>query len=454
MGALGLLVATLSVRLPLPTLAVVAGLAVAAVSLQNLPWALGLFTVLTFFERISGLGGSVTLVKLVSAALFVAWIGVLAGRRWTPVLFRDHPVLSYVALALVVWAGASSLWAADAGSTTSDAFRLVQMLFLVFLAFSAIAERGALRLFGWAFIGGAVLTTIVGLSSGRIGSHTSARFGGDFGNPNNLAAVVLPGLALAGFMLIASRRALERRLLAGCGMLLLLTLLLTQSRGGLIGLGAMCLAALLFGGPARARALVLVLLVVGGSLAYFTTVASSSARHRATDFSVTQSTGRVDLWSVGWQMSRDHPVRGVGFGNFTVVAPTYLERDLDLRRSDLILRPTAAQVHNLYLNVLAELGVVGLLVFMGLLAGVFGIAVRATRILARAGDVEGELLARGLVIGACGMLTAYFFFSAQFEKQLWLVLGSLVALSTLADAARRGATQDRRRPSDPSPRAP
>jgi hypothetical protein len=41
------------------------------------------------------------------------------------------------------------------------------------------------------------------------------------------------------------------------------------------------------------------------------------------------------------------------------------------------------------------------------------------------------------------MLTAYFFFSAQFEKQLWLVLGSLVALSTLAGAARRAATHDR-----------
>jgi hypothetical protein len=36
---------------------------------------------------------------------------------------------------------------------------------------------------------------------------------------------------------------------------------------------------------------------------------------------------------------------------------------------------------------------------------------------------------RGLIPGAIGMLTSYFFLSAQWEKQLWLMLALLAAAS-------------------------
>jgi len=203
----------------------------------------------------------------------------------------------------------------------------------------------------------------------------------------------------------------------------------------------MCLASVLFAGRLRARATLAVLIVAVAGFAYFAT-ASPSARERVTDYSAADSTGRADLWDVAWRMTSDHPLQGVGLDNFITVAPDYLQRNLDIRRSDLFLRPQPTEVHNTYLNVLAELGFPGLLIFTALLAGAFGIAVRATRTLARVGDVEGELLARGFVIGASGMLTAYVFFSAQFEKQLWLILGGLIALSTVARAARRQAASE------------
>jgi O-antigen ligase len=438
--AAGAVLTRVSVTRPLLGLVAIVGLMAVLVAVRSLAVAVALFIVLTFFERIQGFGQSVTLVKLASAALLLAWIGLLAGRRRLPLLLRDHPFLSYGVFLLAVWAAASGLWAADPSTTTSEVFRLAQMLFLVFLVFSAIAQRRDLRLFGWAYVVGAVLTSAVvlsGLTGTAAGADgTAIRFGGAFGNPNNLAAVTLPAIALAAFMLIASRRVVERWLLAGCGVLLVLTCFLTQSRGGLIGLGVMCVAAVFYAGPARARSLALVLVILAAGSIYFATFASSGARQRVTSVSAANTTGRADLWNVAFQMTLNHPVQGVGFGNFTVVAPSYLERTVNIGRSDLFLRPGATQVHNTYLNILAELGVVGLLLFMGLLAGVFGIALRATRALADAGDAEGELLARGLLIGAAGMLTAYFFFSAQFEKQLWLVLGGLIALSTVARAAQ------------------
>ena len=50
----------------------------------------------------------------------------------------------------------------------------------------------------------------------------------------------------------------------------------------------------------------------------------------------------------------------------------------------------------------------------------------------RSGDAELELIARGLLVGLGGMLVASFFLSAEYEKQLWLLVGLCAALGKLA----------------------
>jgi hypothetical protein len=48
-----------------------------------------------------------------------------------------------------------------------------------------------------------------------------------------------------------------------------------------------------------------------------------------------------------------------------------------------------------------------------------------------------------VVVGAVGVLGAYVFLSAQYEKQLWLLLGLLVALPAVAAAAEGDQTHER-----------
>jgi O-antigen ligase len=417
----------------------VVGLALASVAVRSLPVALALFTILTFFEQIPGLGSSAPVIRLSGFALILAWTAVLASRRAKPVLLRDHPALSAVALALGAWAIASTLWGADSSTAAAGAARLAQMLGLLFVVFSAISDRRSLRLFACAFVAGAVATSLVGLAG--VGADSSAggasRFGGDLGNPNNLAGVALPALALACFLLASAARRRERLMFATAAAFLFVVILLTQSRGGLVGLAAMAVAALLYSSRARAAALAVVLAVAVSAVAYYGGGASSSARARLTSYSGSTSTGRSDLWHIGLLMAANHPFQGVGVDNFQVVAPSYLTRDVDVTRSDLFLRSVATEVHNTYLDVLVGLGLVGLVLFLGVVTGALAVAHDAARRLARSRDRDSELLARGLVIGTVGMLTAYFFFSAQFEKQLWLILGALVALSTVAAAPGR-----------------
>ncbi|MEX2188032.1 MAG: O-antigen ligase family protein [Pirellulales bacterium] len=68
---------------------------------------------------------------------------------------------------------------------------------------------------------------------------------------------------------------------------------------------------------------------------------------------------------VSWQMFKDRPLLGFGFGQFPTSKLPYLaDRETDLQLE--AIRPWSH--HNTYLSVLTELGVVGLVLFVGVLA--------------------------------------------------------------------------------------
>ncbi len=62
--------------------------------------------------------------------------------------------------------------------------------------------------------------------------------------------------------------------------------------------------------------------VVLAGVGYFTYVASPETRSHVS--TVGSGTGRLDLWTVGWRMVEEHPLQGVGAGNFPVSSVHYL----------------------------------------------------------------------------------------------------------------------------------
>ena len=132
-------------------------------------------------------------------------------------------------------------------------------------------------------------------------------------------------------------------------------------------------------------------------------------------------TGRVDIWTVGWRMVEAHPVEGVGAGNFTTASIHYLLEPGAILRADFIVdQPKVA--HNTYLQVLAELGLVGFLLFMTILLFSLVCAFKAHKVAAEAGDRELDIVARATVVALLALYTAYFFVSRDYGKQLWLLL--------------------------------
>jgi hypothetical protein len=78
------------------------------------------------------------------------------------------------------------------------------------------------------------------------------------------------------------------------------------------------------------------------------------------------------------------------------------------------------------------MGVIGLVAFVLILGFSLRCALRAARLFERRRDFTMELLSRAVFVGLVGILTADFFASEQFSKQLWLLLGLGPALLTMA----------------------
>jgi O-antigen ligase len=326
----------------------------------------------------------------------------------------------------------SLLWAEEAARVATSTQRYALNLFLLPIVYTAVSRREHVGWVAMAFVAGAMGSLLVGFATGGTGVVGDAsRLAGGVGDANELAAVLTAAIVLALALGASPGIAPPIRLLAlGSAGLALIGILATLSRGGLVALAFALLAGLLFGGRWRGWfALALVVACVAGT-SYVAFFAPQAARERVQS---TSSTGRSDIWTVGLRMVQAHPVRGVGGGNFPAVSVHYLLRPGVIARDDFII-VTPKVAHNIYLEVQAELGVVGFLLFFGIVGTALAYAMRSARSFKRQRDVGAELLARGVVIATAGVLASDFFVSEQYSKQLWVLLALGPAMLKLARA--------------------
>lgn len=184
------------------------------------------------------------------------------------------------------------------------------------------------------------------------------------GNPNTLAAYLVLILPL-GMHRWTRIRARPGRILGALALAAgLLVLLLTQSRGGVLGLLGATLTGLWsmrrrVGRRQRAVLIGLLLLaVVGGGLVLL---------RRGFDPSAGSDEVRMESWRVASVVMRKHPLLGSGPGTFGQQLIRY--------RDPLRLREEFAHAHSMYFTIAAEMGWLGLLT-AGWLAGAFIAALR------------------------------------------------------------------------------
>ena len=414
-------------------LAAALGVAFVVLTMANLTAGFCIFAGLTFVDQILPAAGVLSLTKVIGLLLLLSWLGVITvgGRAARRSELFSHPAFLYLLALLGVWIALSATWAEESGLALSTAIQFVPIASLFLIVFTCVRTRGQAVAVIAAFTVGAFVSASYGLAVPTDPDATD-RLSGGSGNANETAAALVAGAALLGALAAGLRRQPALRLVAACGVpFLVLGVFLTLSRGGLFALVAALVATVAFSGRWRPQATAVAALGVLGAVVYFAAFAPAGARERVT--TVDGGTGRTDVWRVGWRMVEDEPVRGIGAGNFANTSVHYLLQPGAIVRDDFIV-DTPKVAHNSYLEVLAELGVIGLVLFTLVLAFALTCIVKATRLFARLEDRQMELLSRGLLVALVGLLASDLFGSRQFEKQLWLLLALGPAFLALARA--------------------
>jgi O-antigen ligase len=440
-GLVGVLLGLAAAVDPLLALAAALGAALAGVVLVSPAAGLCMLLAVSFFEDVAEATGGPSLTKVLGLLLALAWLGGVAvasraGMRPRGIVAREPALVAALAL-FGVWTVVSFVWATDLPLATDSVtrFALNFALFPIVLAF-VVERRHVVALFA-VFVAASVASVVYGLvADPSAGEPTEGRLAGAGINPNELGAMLVVAVVLGVALgLVRSWHPLARGAAFAGAAVSTVGLFLTLSRGALFGLAVAMLVAPLVLGPGRRRAALVVMAIAAlCAVAWFGVIASESSRERVTNPSAGGGSGRTDLWRVGWRMVEDHPVRGVGVGNFPARSVDYHLRP-GSTENDAYIVDTPKVPHNIYLAVLSELGIIGLILFVAVLVIPLAAAVRAAREFARRGQAVLELLSRALFLGLVGYLAALFFSSQLFEKQLWLLLAAAPALLAIAQRA-------------------
>ena len=194
-------------------------------------------------------------------------------------------------------------------------------------------------------------------------------------------------------------------------------MVVSSSRGALLGGAAVMLFML-----ARSKYLVrgIIGAAVVGTVFYFAIPPEQKARMSDSGTDDT-SVLRLTYWKHGIEMAKDHPVLGVGYGNWIPYYRDHYEGRVQV-------------CHNIFVQAASELGYTGLVAFLLLIGCTFLLNTRSRALATRAGP-RGRLtycIANGLDGALIGYMVSGFFVTVLYYPYFWINLAMTVALNTVA----------------------
>ncbi len=440
------------------------GLGVAAVVVRRPATGLLLLTAFVYLDLSQVLVRHHSLPSLLQILalplLLAAWTaGSAAGRRRV----MSSPLTLLLALYTLILL-LSTTYARDPGLAdlrlAENAKALAVYLLVAVLAVSASVVRKAVwvMLGSGALLGGIALAQVLsgdfsneygGLARIKLahiyGETFEPRIAGPLGDPNFFAQILVALVPLALFTAWSERGVGARLLAFACAGLAAAAAVLTYSRGGALVLATVLALSFLSrridvrqtSAAAAATVLLLLLFVPADFARRLTTLeqvfpgAEAEVLHPDSSFQK-----RRLLVGAAWRMFLDHPGLGVGAGNYTVHFDQYAD-EVGSAAREYEDPGEMHYPHNLYLEIAAETGLIGLAVFAAAVAVALVSLRRARAGFLAAGDERTGALARGFETALVGYLVSGLFLHGHFPRYLWLLLGFAAALTAVAPRHER-----------------
>jgi len=378
-------------------------------------------------ESVYAVPGSGSVTKLVGLLTGVTWILTVLRRGG----MREPQTLHVVALLFVIWNACSLLWTIDASATQTRVLTYVQLFVLLLVIWDSVRTEVAVRQVLLADLLGcytAALILVVGYLVNGTAAEVHGRVTVAGFNPNDAGVILALGLPVACFLLAtwagAGRRAVV--LLAATYLpLALFAVLGTGSRAALVAVvPVLWYAGRLLG---RSRPALAVVTFVGlGCLAVAAIpLLPARAVQRIFDTGHELMRGnlneRQDVWAEAVRIIGENPVSGIGAGAFRTAATGVNKVG-----------------HNFVLALLAEIGVVGLFLFLAIIV----VGVRSLR---TAPWALRELWLTILVAWTFAALLHNW----EYRKLTWVMFGLIAVCGALQGVPALAQVQEAQRGTDP-----
>ncbi len=283
---------------------------------------------------------------------------------------------------------------------------------------------------------------------------------GPFINRHHFAGYMELAIAIPlGLLFTGAVEKQKRVLYAFAATLMGVALIMTNSRGGIISLGAEIMFLAVVGTTARSRngqrlpraeraraammraglAFVLIVALIGGAVAFGGS--DIFTRLLGTPTASDPTTGRAHFWSVALDVIKAYPITGSGLGSFGVIYTRYDSRNGLFRLE---------QAHNDYLQTLSDGGIIGAVLGLWFIVILFrrGFARRETHDHFRRGVVTGAL-------AGCFAVLVHSFFDFTLHTTanalLFLILAALATQDSRVDQTSQHRGSRRRSSSSQSP---
>ncbi len=366
------------------------------------------------------------LTRVVAIFVLVGWL--LRRRRDGFELWVRAPENTAVLLFFAA-SGASVLfafWKAIAFDTTIDVARMA----IVFILIENIVNNPK-RLAGFmiAFVllnvcaSAEQLYRYASSSAGAEGLVRAAGTGSFLGEDGDFALAMCVALPFVYYLAWSKIRPILRVISGIAGVMMVCSVMATGSRGGVVGLGSVFFALAL----RSRRRLVALLAIVAVAFVVFTLSPTAYKSRVATIFSSERdqsSQSRIISWKAAREMFVEHPLLGVGAGNFMSAFVGRYGGAYSWSRN----------THNVFYQAAAELGICGLVTFIAMLICAFARSASLNARLVRAGlgDTTVASYTAALFPAVLGFLVSGSFQTPLYYPHIYLLAALGVALSNIA----------------------
>ncbi len=417
-----------------PTLVVgVVGVLILAVTMLFQPFLGALAYVVFEYARLQSMFPALQVLqigKLIMLPTLAIWlIHSIALKRQLRLV--NDSIYSYFAL----WLALGLVSAIFAFSTSLASDRLIDLgkwLVTSFLLIHLLNSLAKWQIFMWVYL---LLNLklsqfqIRGYASG-IGTVSNQDFfihqgvgGGSafFANATDFGMAMVVVIPLALYLAKSCRTTILKLLATGMTIAFALSILMSGSRGAALALFVMAIAFWIKSGRQFIHLALVVLFIAG-----FWVSAPDAWQERfisAKDYEEDATAShRIDLWKAGVRMARDHPVTGVGLGNFaTAYNSSY--------------RPAAIQggataPHSIYIEALSELGIGGLIVLLGIFLMLYRRNAESRKLYRRANLDEPWLLycSHALDLSLLGYAVGGAFLTVLYYPHLFMIIALTISL--------------------------